>query len=215
EGHRAVVYIAARLLSPAALAKARAILKASPADPSLKRFCDPVADDPLVDDASWADDYREVEPSTFGWHFINVPRQAALTSSNEPTYGPRGACAVDATVAQSATVTTSNDPKAKANALRFVVHFVGDLHQPLHTTTNGDRGGNCVPVTYFDRAPRESPTAPNDYSPNLHGVWDASTLRTLMTAKGLADPRALAGDVVSQHALPASVVARPATRPLG
>jgi hypothetical protein len=211
EGHRAVVYIAERLVPPAALARARTVLVASRADPALRRFCDPVPDDPLVDDAAWADDYRAVDPGTAGWHFINLPRQAALTSSNEQTFCPGGKCVVDAIVTQYRTLTTSADPLEKANALRFVLHLVGDIHQPLHATTNGDRGGNCVPVTYFDRAPQESPTTPNDFSPNLHGVWDASTIRTLMTARGLADARALAGYVASQKALPASIDAQAPT----
>src|SRR4051812_25651319 len=79
DGHRAVVFIAERLLAPATLAAARATLAASPADPGLRRFCDAVPDDLLADVATWADDYREVEPSTFGWHFVNVPRPVALT----------------------------------------------------------------------------------------------------------------------------------------
>jgi hypothetical protein len=211
EGHRAIVYIAERLVPPAPLARARAILMASPADPSLRRFCDAVKDDPLVDDAAWADDYRAVDPGTAGWHFINLPRQAVLTSSNEHTYCRAGKCVIDAIVAQYRTLTTSADALERANALRFVLHFAGDIHQPLHATTNGDRGGNCVPVTYDDRAPQESPTTPNDFSPNLHGVWDASTIRTLMTQKGLADPRALAGYVVSHKALPVSIAAQAPT----
>ena len=91
----------------------------------------------------------------------------------------------------------------KGNALRFLLHFVGDLHQPLHAVTNGDRGGNCVPVTYHDRSPQVN--ANGDFSPNLHSVWDSNTIRTLMTTRGLADARALADFVVAQHPLPAAV----------
>jgi len=36
-----------------------------------------------------------------------------------------------------------------------VVHFVGDVHQPLHSLTNGDRGGNCLPITYYGRSYHE------------------------------------------------------------
>jgi nuclease S1 len=212
EGHRAVVYIAERLLPPSTVAAARAVLTASPADPALRRFCDPVPDDRLVDDALWADDYRAVDGSTFGWHFINVPRQVALTTSNEHIYCSGGNCVVDAIAAQYRALTTTVDATTKANALRYLLHLVGDVHQPLHATTNGDRGGNCVALTYYDRPPQESQTTPNDFSPNLHGVWDTSTIRTLMTARGLADARALAGYVASQHALPATVGGRAATK---
>src|ERR1700730_1208243 len=79
DGHRAVVFVAERLLPPATLAAARAALAASPVDPGLRHFCDPVPDDLLADVALWADDYRDLDPSTFGWHFVNVPRQIALT----------------------------------------------------------------------------------------------------------------------------------------
>ena len=212
DGHRAVVFLAERLLPPATLSAAKAVLAASPVAPSLSRFCDAVADDPLADEATWADDYRAVDGATAGWHFINLPRQASLTASNEPGFCHSGNCVVDAIAAQYRTLTTSHDAKAKANALRFLLHFAGDIHQPLHATTNGDRGGNCVPVTYHDRAPQESQTTPNEFSPNLHSVWDASSIRTLMTARGLADARALAGYVVSQHALPAAVTAQAATK---
>ena len=43
-------------------------------------------------------------------------------------------------------------PARRGDAVRFITHFVGDLHQPLHAITNGDRGGNCLPATYFDEA---------------------------------------------------------------
>jgi hypothetical protein len=205
DGHRAVVFIAERLLAPATLATAKATLSASPVDPGLKHFCDPVPDDLLADVASWADDYRDVDPSTFGWHFVDVPRSVSLTRVNEPTYCGGGNCAIDAIVAQFRALTTSPDAAVKAGALRFIIHFVGDLHQPLHATTNGDRGGNCVPVTYYGRAPQENPNGNGNYSPNLHGVWDSSTIRTLMAGHGLGDARALAAYVVGQHALPTIV----------
>jgi hypothetical protein len=212
DGHRAVVFIAERLLAPSTLSAVTATLAASPVEPGLRRFCDPVPGDLLADGASWADDYRDVDPTTFGWHFVNVPRSVALTLANEHQYCPGGNCVVEAIVAQFRALTTSTNAAVKANALRFLVHFVGDLHQPLHATTNGDRGGNCVPVTYYDRAPQENPNGNGDYSPNLHGVWDSSTIRTLMTAKGLADSRALAGYVVAQHALPTDVAAQAPSR---
>jgi hypothetical protein len=54
----------------------------------------------------------------------------------------------------------------KATALRYLIHFVGDLHQPMHTTSNNDQGGNCTPVQFFD----EKRFA------NLHSVWDGMVL---------------------------------------
>jgi hypothetical protein len=68
-------------------------------------------------------------------------------------------------------------------ALRFVIHFVGDLHQPLHATSNDDRGGNCVPVKYFRRNPKEHN---GSYTPNLHHIWDTEIVERDMQG---ADPR--------------------------
>jgi hypothetical protein len=53
---------------------------------------------------------------------------------------------------------------------------VGDIHQPLHDATNSDRGGNCVPVAFFRHAPRETNSAEENYSPNLHEVWDVEII---------------------------------------
>jgi hypothetical protein len=100
-------------------------------------------------------------------------------------------------------LSTASDPVAKGNALRFLLHLVGDLHQPLHAASNGDRGGNCVPVTYYDRSPQQN--ANGDFAPNLHSVWDTTTIRTLMATRGLADARALASYIVAQRPLPAVV----------
>jgi hypothetical protein len=207
EGHRAVVHIAERLLPPSARAAAAALLKSSPADPALKRFCEPFPQDPLVDDAAWADDYRAADPSTFGWHFINIPRTARLTAGNEHIFCAVGGCVVDAIARQYRVLKGSTDRTARANALRYLIHFIGDLHQPLHATTNGDRGGNCVPITYYDRAPQESETTPGDYSPNLHSAWDSSIIRTAMSARGLGNARALADAIATEQPLPARVAA--------
>jgi hypothetical protein len=68
----------------------------------------------------------------------------------------------------------SADPLKRAEAIRYLIHFVGDLHQPLHAINNADNGGNCVPVKYFRHDPLVNPLHPEreDYSPNLHQIWD-------------------------------------------
>ena len=55
-------------------------------------------------------------------------------------------------------------PEHRNEALRFLVHFVGDMHQPLHCADNNDRGGNEVRVDFFGR------------NMNLHSVWDSGLL---------------------------------------
>src|SRR5262249_34008993 len=75
-------------------------------------------------------------------------------------------------------------PANRANALRFIIHFVGDLHQPLHATTNSDRGANCVPVQFFRRAAH---SASGSYSPNLHGIWDTDLVEREMQGASVSD----------------------------
>jgi hypothetical protein len=156
DGHRAIAMVAERLLATPPLDRARAVLAASPSDPNLKRLCDPVPSDPVADVASWADDYRDANPATFGWHFINFPRSIGAATSAYAPYCPHGDCIIDAIVAEFQTLKSSTDPRLKADALRFIIHFLGDIHQPLHAITNGDRGANCLPVTYFSQAPQET-----------------------------------------------------------
>jgi hypothetical protein len=55
----------------------------------------------------------------------------------------------------------------RAEALRFLIHFVGDLHQPLHCADNRDRGGNEVAVVI------------GTDQPNLHAVWDTDVVAAL------------------------------------
>jgi hypothetical protein len=70
------------------------------------------------------------------------------------------------------------------------VHFAGDIHQPLHAITNGDRGGNCFPVTVLDETPQEDDR--HNWRPNLHAVWDVELVRGLMRKHRLAGPSELA-----------------------
>jgi hypothetical protein len=199
DGHRAIAFLAERLLPASTLATMRAVLAASPIDPAIKPYCPPVADDPIADGSTWADDNRTLDPSTAGWHFIDFPRVLGADLGDYQAYCRNGDCVVDAIVAQFKVLTTTTDPRAKGNALRYILHFVGDIHQPLHTTTNGDRGGNCLPVTYYDQAPTEDEQ--HNFRPNLHSVWDDLTIRRLMTTQHLRDARALADYTAGQSSL--------------
>jgi hypothetical protein len=208
DGHQAVAMIAERLLSPAAIQAIKAILAASPVDPAIKPYCTQLPVDPIADSATWADDYRALDATTAGWHFINFPLAAGNKTSDYKKYCRLGNCVIDAIVTQYRILTTSADAGLKGNALRFIVHFVGDLHQPLHTTTNGDRGGNCMPVTFFGEAPQEDER--HTWRPNLHSIWDESMIRRLMNTNGLPDSRALA-DYIATKAPPHAVSAQTPT----
>jgi hypothetical protein len=196
EGHQAIAIAAERLLPAPTRALVNAVLAASPIDPMLRRFCESPAGSPLGDSATWADDFRDVEPATGAWHFINIPRAVGDHTGDYKRYctappSPGGAaCIVDALVAQYRTLTTTRDRRLKADALRFIVHFAGDIHQPLHAITNGDRGGNCFPVTVLDETPQADDR--HNWRPNLHAVWDVELVRGLMRAHRLGGSSELA-----------------------
>jgi S1/P1 Nuclease len=170
EGHQTVALIAKQNLNPHALAMVSQILTENPVDPGLNRFCQPVATDPIEDAATWADDYRKGHPETAGWHFIDIPRGSKKGSFTCDA----GQGCITLALAEQAKILQdpASDPAARANALRFIIHFAGDIHQPLHCTTNNDRGGNCVPVTFFGQKPLETDQITKTFQLNLHGVWD-------------------------------------------
>jgi hypothetical protein len=152
------------------------ILEASPISADLRRFCGVNDLDVFADASTWADDERTVRPETAGWHFVDIPR-GAPTGDIAPYCPPSTGCVTSA-IADELAVLRKTDASAqeRADALRFLVHFVGDLHQPLHATTNDDRGGNCVPVTFFGTVPTKPNPLTEDYRPNLHGIWDTDIL---------------------------------------
>jgi hypothetical protein len=207
--HRTIAIIAERMLGPLA-DPARKLLAAAPVDPNLKRFCDPVPSDIIADVSTWADDIRAADPTTAGWHFIDFPRAVGAATADYTKYCPNGDCIVAALVMQFNILRTSSDPRVRANALRFVIHLVGDVHRPLHTMTNGDRGGNCLPVSYFGQSAHED--APDNYAPNLHRVWDTDAIRVLMKDHRLAGAGDLASYIVGRVPQKITVQAPPLTQ---
>jgi hypothetical protein len=129
----------------------------------------------LADVASWADDWREPHPETAPLHFVDIPLDAPAYDAARDC--PRGNCLIAALTSQVRILRDARAPLVeRRRALRFVVHLVGDLHQPLHDATDtrapggSDRGGNTVKARLglFDGDfPYHSPP-----TANLHGVWD-------------------------------------------
>lgn len=183
KGHEIVALIAEAHLNPRARAMALKILAEGPISPTLSRYCKEPGLDPFVDASTWPDDIRTIRPDATPWHFIDIPRGAS--KSDIAKYcPPTTSCITSALTDQLAIL---RDPKAmaqaRADALRFIIHFLGDIHQPLHDITNNDRGGNCVPVAFFDRAPKETNPTFESYNPNLHGVWDVDILERFMNGQ--------------------------------
>ena len=176
EGHQVVALLAEKHLTPHALAMAKKILAEGPIDPSLSRYCKVGGIDAMADASTWPDDIRAFRPETAPWHYVDIP--LGTTSRDvEKFCDPKESCVTRAITDQLAILRSSEaDPQKRADALRFLIHFVGDLHQPLHAETNSDQGGNCVPVAFFDSLPQLRNPQTESYAPNLHGVWDTNIL---------------------------------------
>jgi hypothetical protein len=176
EGHQVVALLAEKHLTPNALAMAKKILAEGPIDPNLNRFCKEGGADPLADASTWPDDIRSIRPEASPWHYIDIPRGTKLGDIEKFCDAKEG-CVTRAIADDLAILRSPDaDPQKRADALRLLIHFVGDLHQPLHAITNNDQGGNCVPVTFFDVAPQVRNPQAESYAPNLHGVWDTNIL---------------------------------------
>jgi S1/P1 Nuclease len=192
KGHQTVALIAEKHLTTEARQWVLKLLSENPIDPKLSRYCGGASRDLMADASTWADDVRG-ERKNGPWHYIDIPR-GSKRGPLEPFCGQEG-CVTRAISEQLAIL---KDPKAdavkRAEALRYIIHFVGDLHQPLHTVTNADEGGNCVPVKYFRRGPHEHNYS---FSPNLHSIWDTAILER--DAEG-ADPAEYAETLDAQFA---------------
>ena len=150
EGHRVVGHIAQELLTPAAKTAVTDLLEGSR----------------LEDVANWADEIKS--DSDYDWarplHYINAPNGTDTFDLAEDC--PGGSCVVGAIQRFSATLRDATALRSfRQEALKFLVHFVGDLHQPLHAGYAGDRGGNDITVHFFGQ------------HRNLHQVWDTSILQ--------------------------------------
>ena len=119
----------------------------------------------LADVSDWADQVRHQRPETAPLHYVNIPLAA---DDYDPARDcPGGACVIAAIEADRLTLADTSAPgDARAEALRFLVHLVADLHQPLHVSNDDDRGGNERRVSLQGR------------SMSLHQLWDGELLRT-------------------------------------
>lgn len=172
KGHQTVALVAEKHLTPEARQLVEKILGENPIDPKLKRWCGNATSDLMVDASTWPDDVRS-ERRNGPWHYIDIPRGMHKGSVEE--FCGKDGCVTQAIDEQRAILKSkSANPLKRAEALRYIIHFVGDMHQPLHVINNGDNGGNCVPVKYLHHDPRLNPVhrEREDYAPNLHQIWD-------------------------------------------
>jgi S1/P1 Nuclease len=174
EGHRIIAEIAEQFLEPETAHRVRDLLAIE------NRTT-------LAEVSTWADEIRPQHPETRRWHFVSIP---IFPTAGEPSgYDavrdcPQQECVV-AKIEEFERVLA--DPQAsqrqRLEALKYVVHFIGDVHQPLHATNNDDRGGNDVAVTFMG------------HQTNLHAVWNSAIIGPAVKGDERAYALRLAGDI--------------------
>lgn len=114
----------------------------------------------LASISTWADVIRD--ETTARWHFVNFPHGSCTYDARRDCRG--GHCVVDAINAQLVVLASHTSDENRLAALKFVVHLVADIHQPLHAGYLGDRGGNRYQMQAFGRGT------------NLHALWDSGLI---------------------------------------
>lgn len=169
DGHRIVGEIAERRLSKQARERVRELLADMPEY------------DTLATAATWADQKAKLDPTfdfAFTSHFVNVERHLTPREMLALCLQKSGCVAVGVAYYAEILRSTRASKAQRAEALRFLAHFVGDAHQPLHAGHGHDRGGNDIDEL------RLLEYTPGDQRTNLHAVWDGGLLAITMTRAG-------------------------------
>ena len=152
-GHQVVAAIAARHLTQAARSQVSALLGGE-------------AGAMMVLDSSWADEIRSDRPETAPWHYVNI--ELGSGGYNAPRDCPGGDCVVAQINRDAAILTDGHASRtAKVEALRFLIHLIGDVHQPLHAADRHDKGGNDIKLRWHSKRL------------SLHQVWDQDVVTVL------------------------------------
>tara|TARA_R110002096_G_scaffold81371_4_gene189864 strand:+ start:2534 stop:3433 length:900 start_codon:yes stop_codon:yes gene_type:complete len=157
DGHRIVCDLAYRYLGDEARAEVDRLIALDPQFESFRDAC------------SWADQVRgSTHPETAPWHYINQRR-------DDPHIDPED-CAEDGCITEAISLHAgifldrARTDAERLEALKFLSHWLGDIHQPLHVSIEGDRGGNDIEVLW--RGERHT---------NLHRVWDSEIILDYMS----------------------------------
>jgi hypothetical protein len=195
DGHRITALIAYKLLNPRAkqnvdtLLQGRSIAEVSTWPDDLKRPWLGFNPDPKCVVPGVSGCNPNFRPETALWHFVDIPVEGDGHFSKDADYcrsTRQGDCivlAIDDFVVllkrstEHAFGTYKPDKKRQYHdALSFLVHFLGDIHQPLHCAErNNDGGGNAVEVTWQNPPPRTL---------NLHSVWDGELVKRNISLAG-------------------------------
>jgi hypothetical protein len=195
-GHEVVGLIASNYLDPAVRTKVNAVLAGDTTHLTANTMID--------SEATWADKFRDSSSAhrtqTAKWHFVDLEIAApnltsacfgrpALSAGALASNGPANDCVVDkieelqAELLSSATTATE-----LREALQFILHFVGDIHQPLHSSDDNDAGGNDKTVT-----------APGIASNSLHHYWDTEFVNLLGSSESAIAQSLIANITAAQR----------------
>jgi S1/P1 Nuclease len=184
EGHEVVALVAQAHLDPAVLKKVNALLAAD---------TDDLTAHDIASEATWADKFRAGHRETAAWHFVDIELSnpnldqacfghPAVASGQPASKGPTDDCVVDKVQEFADELSNPNTaPEEQIVALKFLLHFVGDMHQPLHAADDNDRGGNQKKVS-----------ASGQHAGNLHHFWDDVFVEQLGP-----DAKTIASDLVT------------------
>lgn len=150
QGHQVIATLALTKLTPAARKEVDRLLALEPGET-------------LVSISTWADEHRN--PATGPWHYVNFPRDTCTYDALRDC--PDGKCVVGAIEKQASILEFEVSDEKRLTALKYLVHFVGDVHQPLHAGYLDDKGGNKYQLQAFMRGS------------NLHALWDTGLIRNL------------------------------------
>ena len=177
DGHEITAHIAALHLSENAQQMVFRMLKIDPDTASLlagKTRKDTAAiAAAMARAATWPDRVKKQAKGkgTGEWHFLDL-------ASDEGAEAIAGRCGTDgncvaekirtlrANIPVGTTLSTPDNTYTTAEELKFLIHFAGDIHQPLHCATNADGGGNCINTSGFSQS-------------ELHAVWDTGMVKPL------------------------------------
>jgi len=143
DGHRLIAELAEAQLAPAAKAEVEHLLGQEPGAT-------------MVSVSTWADEVRR--PAGAPMHYVNLPLDDCNYVRSRDCED--GRCVIEAIRRQVDVLKSGAPDVERLVALKYVVHFIGDVHQPLHVGLASDKGGNQFQVRAFGRGT------------NLHGVWD-------------------------------------------
>lgn len=173
QGHRTIGAIADELISPATRTAVAQLLQGD-----RDRFGHLSGRATLEGVSDWADELNGTPAAEPRWHYDDAPICGRAPKSR---YCPDRQCNSEQLQRLTAVLADRHAPERSRNeALKWVVHLVGDLHQPLHAADNADRGGNLVPVALAGvwTHGRE----------NLHRVWDADLVTLALHTRDHQQP---------------------------